>query len=153
MSTMFCDNCGVLVEEADRTYVSSLPVAIASANAGESAVLCAACSERLAELPQVYVSVVGGIADAVSTRGNVDVVIIDWDVFEDNVPDSEELADLQASVDAIAEPHRAAVQRELDAKLEKLAKWKRWTEEESQRRRALRIADARNVLREEGELA
>jgi len=45
---VFCDNCGDEVVEDEQCWFSNLPVNSASANAGESAVLCLRCA-RLAE--------------------------------------------------------------------------------------------------------
>ena len=45
---VFCDDCGELLPTEDEQYpVESLPVNIESANAGESAVLCQDCRQRI----------------------------------------------------------------------------------------------------------
>lgn len=45
---LFCDNCGDAVGNDERRWISQLAVAVSSANAGESAVLCPPCA-RLVE--------------------------------------------------------------------------------------------------------
>ena len=43
----FCDNCGMKVLSADSFIWAELPCDIDSANAGESAVVCHACNEKI----------------------------------------------------------------------------------------------------------
>jgi hypothetical protein len=43
----FCDNCGMKVRSADSFIYGQLPCDIDSANAGESAVVCHACNEKI----------------------------------------------------------------------------------------------------------
>jgi hypothetical protein len=43
----FCDDCGTPVSRAERCVVGTLPRAVSSANAGESATLCSDCYESL----------------------------------------------------------------------------------------------------------
>ena len=45
----FCDNCGMKVLSADSFIYGELPCDVASANAGESAVVCHACNEKMKE--------------------------------------------------------------------------------------------------------
>jgi len=43
----FCDNCGMKVRSAESFIYGNLPCDIDSANAGESAVVCHACNEKI----------------------------------------------------------------------------------------------------------
>ena len=42
----FCDNCGMKIRSTEAFIYGNLPFDIASANAGESAVVCRACNEK-----------------------------------------------------------------------------------------------------------
>ena len=57
--------------------------------------------EREQAMPQVYVSISGGVGDVHTTRGEVDVVFIDWDNVTGDSWNGEErlLDDIAAAVD------------------------------------------------------
>ncbi len=38
-------------------------------------------------VPQIYVSVEGGIAEATTTRGEAEIILIDWDAYDDDIPE------------------------------------------------------------------
>lgn len=59
---IYCDNCGDDVAPGEVHAIASLPVAVASANAGESAMLCRTCAE-MGECDVCGVSYVLGAAD------------------------------------------------------------------------------------------
>jgi hypothetical protein len=43
----FCDDCGEITTEETRVVYTRLPFAVASANAGESAVICLECEKQI----------------------------------------------------------------------------------------------------------
>lgn len=106
----------------------------------------------MSENPQVYVSVSGGIANAEATRGEVDIVIVDWDSFEDNIPTEDEVEWIRDGLESLAEPHRTsqliALKEQLD-KIEAVAEADRLHAEEKRRDE---LAAARSLLRDAGEL-
>ena len=106
----------------------------------------------MSEKPQVYVSVLGGIANAEATRGEVDIVIVDWDSFEDNVPTDDEVQWIMDGIESLAEPYRTSqlitLKEELD-KIDGLAEADRLDAEETRRRE---LAAARSLLEDHGEL-
>ncbi len=106
----------------------------------------------MSEKPQVYVSVLGGIANAEATRGEVDIVIVDWDSFEDNIPTDDEVQWITDGIESLAEPYRTSqlvtLKEELD-KIEGLAEADRLDAEKTRRRE---LAAARSLLKGPGEL-
>lgn len=106
----------------------------------------------MSERPQVYVSVSGGIANAEATRGEVDIVIVDWDSFEDNIPTDDEVQWIRDGIGSLAEPFRTsqllALKEETD-KVERYAEDER-LDAEDERRKGL--AAARSLLEDAGEL-
>lgn len=106
----------------------------------------------MSERPQVYVSVLGGIANAEATRGEVDIVIVDWDSFEDNIPTDDEVQWITDGIESLAEPYRTSqlitLKEELD-KIEDFAEADRLDAEETRRQE---LAAARSLLKDAGEL-
>lgn len=106
----------------------------------------------MTERPQVYVSVSGGIAYAEATRGEVDIVIVDWDSFEDNIPTDDEVQWIRDGIQSLAEPFRTsqllALKEETD-KIERYAEEDRLDAEEARRDE---LAAARSLLEKAGEL-
>ncbi len=106
----------------------------------------------MSEKPQVYVSVLGGIANAEATRGEVDIVIVDWDSFEDNIPTDDEVQWITDGIESLAEPYRTSqlitLKEELD-KIGGLAEADRLDAEETRRRE---LAAERSLLKDAGEL-
>jgi hypothetical protein len=45
----FCDDCGEITTDKTRVVYARLPFAVASANAGESAVICLECEKQIRE--------------------------------------------------------------------------------------------------------
>ena len=68
----------------------------------------------MSERPQVYVNVSGGIAEATVTRGDVEVIQVDWD-NENDAPDSESLLDTRAELEKVAdEKYRTRLLADID---------------------------------------
>jgi hypothetical protein len=53
--------------------------------------------------PQVYVNVSGGIAEATVTRGEVDVIHVDWDNFRDGDASLLDLEDARDEIERVAD--------------------------------------------------
>ena len=71
-------------------------------------------------IPQVYVNVVGGIAEVTVTRGDVEVIHVDWDNFEngdDN--DYDTLLETREELEKVAQPrYRQQLLKDIDELIE-----------------------------------
>lgn len=65
--------------------------------------------------PQVYVNVSGGIAEATVTRGDVEVILVDWDMFRDGDEAPGQIAETRADILRVADSeYRALLLRDID---------------------------------------
>ena len=92
--------------------------------------------------PQVYVSVSGGIAEVMETTGEgaVDIVQVDWDVFEDNDPEQWEIDSFRSEIERLVEPARSDAMLSFNEELAKREAWseaRRATEERHRKQREL----------------
>lgn len=126
-----------------------------------AAIECNDCSEILIdfdrdpqpdERPQVYVSVSGGIAETEATRGDVDIVTVDWDVFNVDLPDEWETDDMREQLERLAEPARGEQLAIFAEHMRKITRWRRQRADAEKRREEEALKNARRLLREAGEL-
>lgn len=106
----------------------------------------------MTEKPQVYVNVSGGIAEATVTRGDVDVIQIDWDNVNDE-SDIDTLREYRSELEQVAdEEYRTRLLADMDEVIEKAIAEEEDAEIREEERRQHELAKARDLLRAAGEL-
>lgn len=104
------------------------------------------------EQPQIYVYLTsGGILEYEVMRGDIDVVMVDWDEnMERDIDDWEEVrGELERLVPSALRDQEL---KSVDDEIEELRDWEREREAAEQRREQNRLEEARRLLREAGEL-
>lgn len=105
--------------------------------------------DHLDGLPQVFVSVLGGVAEAWVTRGKADIVFIDWDEFEDNVPTDEWITETRAELERLDEKHRAGQLAAFDEEVQKIRNWNEEARLAEEDRHAREVLAARKLIEQE----
>lgn len=104
-------------------------------------------------IPQVYINVSGGIAEGYVTRGKAEIIQVDWDIFDDNVPTADEVLSIYRDLKTIADvTYRKALLINLKEAVNRLTSWNRAERELRKRKEHNRLTEARRILQEAGEL-
>lgn len=103
-------------------------------------------------LPQIYVWLTeGGMAEWEVTRGDIDVIFIDWDEYIRGERSIEDWEGLRENAERIASAGiRKTVLDEIDQAIADIRDQERMDEENEKTRERLRIDEAKKVLRDAG---
>jgi hypothetical protein len=103
--------------------------------------------------PQVYVNVKGGIAEATVTRGDVEIIQVDWDMFEDSEPEAEDILNVYRELKLVADAsYRRDLLDGLKEEVSRLTSWRRERRAADKRREQNQLREARELLIAAGEL-
>lgn len=104
--------------------------------------------------PQIYIyNTEGGLTNWDITRGDIDVVWMPWDAFDDNEPEPEDIKAYRQELTRIADPKlRKSQLTELDRLAARIAHWEKRRQTYHKAAQELKLQAARKTLRAAGEL-